>query len=104
VGLGVVFLLGMVLSGSYSRVERIGIAVGLFEIALVIAAFMAHPDVSTIGDEFFSVPITDHEYLNLIAANVGAVIMPWMIFYQQSAIVDKGLCCSCENNYNCCRI
>ncbi len=103
VGLGVVFLLGIVLTGSYCRVEHIGIAVGLFEISLVIAAFMAHPNFGTIGEEFFSVPILNHEYLNLIAANVGAVIMPWMIFYQQSAIVDKGLCCSCEENYNCCR-
>lgn len=103
VGLGVVFLLGIVLTGSYTRVERIGIAVGLFEVALVVAAFMAHPDVNTIQDEFFSLPIMNHDYLNLVAANVGAVIMPWMIFYQQSAIVDKGLCCACEDNYNCCR-
>jgi len=29
--------------------------------------------------------------LLLIASNIGAVIMPWMIFYQQSAVVDKGL-------------
>jgi Mn2+/Fe2+ NRAMP family transporter len=29
--------------------------------------------------------------MTLLAANVGAVIMPWMIFYQQGAVVDKGL-------------
>ncbi len=103
VGLGVIFLLGVVLTGSYRRVERIGIAVGLFEVALVVAAFMAHPDASMIKSEFFSIPISNHQYLDLIAANVGAVIMPWMIFYQQGAIVDKGLCCSCEDNYRCCR-
>ena len=103
VGLGVVFLLGVVLTGSYRRVERIGIAVGLFEVALVIAAFMAHPDVSEMRNEFFSVPIKDSEYVTLVAANVGAVIMPWMIFYQQGAIVDKGLSCSCDGNYRCCR-
>lgn len=103
VGLGVLFLLGVVLTGSYRRVERIGIAVGLFEVALVIAAFMAHPDVRLIKNQFFSMPITDRDYFNLIAANIGAVIMPWMIFYQQGAIVDKGLCCSCVDNYHCCR-
>ena len=27
----------------------------------------------------------------MLAANVGAVIMPWMVFYQQGAVVDKGL-------------
>jgi isocitrate dehydrogenase len=47
--------------------------------------------------------IMNRDYFNLIAANIGAVIMPWMIFYQQGAIVDKGLCCSCEDNYQCCR-
>ncbi len=30
-------------------------------------------------------------YMMLVAANIGAVIMPWMIFYQQSAVADKGL-------------
>jgi len=31
------------------------------------------------------------EYLNLVAANIGAVVMPWMIFYQQSAYVEREL-------------
>jgi Mn2+/Fe2+ NRAMP family transporter len=30
-------------------------------------------------------------YWYLVAANIGAVIMPWMVFYQQSAVADKGL-------------
>ena len=29
-------------------------------------------------------------FLTLLAANVGAVIMPWMAFYQQGAVIDKG--------------
>jgi Mn2+/Fe2+ NRAMP family transporter len=36
-------------------------------------------------------PLGNHDYLLLVASNIGAVIMPWMIFYQQSATVDKGL-------------
>jgi len=36
-------------------------------------------------------PLGDRQYLFLLASNVGAVIMPWMVFYQQSAVVDKGL-------------
>ena len=36
-------------------------------------------------------PISRPGYLPMVAANVGAVIMPWMIFYQQAAVVDKGL-------------
>ena len=40
---------------------------------------------------FGSQPLGDRDYLLLVAGNIGAVIMPWMIFYQQSATVDKGL-------------
>ena len=36
-------------------------------------------------------PLSDSSYLYLLAANVGAVIMPWMVFYQQGAVVDKHL-------------
>jgi Mn2+/Fe2+ NRAMP family transporter len=35
--------------------------------------------------------LDSRQYLFLLAGNVGAVIMPWMVFYQQSAVVDKGL-------------
>jgi Mn2+/Fe2+ NRAMP family transporter len=36
-------------------------------------------------------PLENNDYLYLVAANIGAVIMPWMIFYQQSAVADKKL-------------
>ena len=36
-------------------------------------------------------PLHDKDYLYLVAANIGAVLMPWMIFYQQSAVADKRL-------------
>jgi Mn2+/Fe2+ NRAMP family transporter len=36
-------------------------------------------------------PLGDNAYLYLVAANIGSVIMPWMIFYQQSAVADKKL-------------
>jgi Mn2+/Fe2+ NRAMP family transporter len=38
-----------------------------------------------------TIPWQHASYIYLVAANVGAVIMPWMIFYQQSAVVDKRL-------------
>ena len=30
-------------------------------------------------------------FLTLVLANIGATVTPWMIFFQQSAVVDKGL-------------
>ena len=80
--------------GSYRRVEKIGIIFGLFELTFIIGIFMVHPNVDSMIEGIKSIPIHDDSYVYLVAANVGAVIMPWMIFYQQSAVVDKGLKCN----------
>lgn len=77
--------------GSYRRVEKIGIIFGLFELTFIIGIFMVHPSMDSIIDGIQSIPLNDSSYVYLVAANVGAVIMPWMIFYQQSAVVDKRL-------------
>ncbi len=86
---GILILLG--LSGNYRRVERIGVAAGLFELLLIPAAIFAHPHAAQLYHGVTSIPAGHPSYRWLLAANVGAVIMPWMIFYQQSAVLDKGL-------------
>jgi NRAMP (natural resistance-associated macrophage protein)-like metal ion transporter len=85
------FLLIVVLTGSYRRVERVAIVLGLFELAFFVVAYEAHPQGSQLATGLIDLPIRDPNYLYLVAANIGAVIMPWMIFYQQSAIADKKL-------------
>jgi len=84
-------LLSVVLTGSYRRVERAAIAVGLFEFAFFYVAWAAHPALGELTRGMVSIPWRDSHYLYLSAANIGAVIMPWMIFYQQSAVADKKL-------------
>jgi Mn2+/Fe2+ NRAMP family transporter len=84
-------LLLTVLTGSYRRVERIAIIVGLFEFAFFGVALAARPDFGTMARQAVQIPFAEKAYLYLVAANIGAVIMPWMIFYQQSAIADKRL-------------
>ena len=85
------FLIGVAMTGSYRRVERIGIAFGLAELVFIPAVVMAHPSLSAIGHGLGHVPLDNSSYVFLLAANVGAVIMPWMVFYQQGAVLDKGL-------------
>ena len=90
--LGVVGLvLAMVWTGSYLSVERIAIALGLFELAFVAVAAVSQPRLSDVAAQMRAMPFNNPSYLYLFAANLGAVIMPWMIFYQQSAVLDKGL-------------
>jgi len=84
-------LLAMVLTGSYRRVERAAIAVGLFELAFFGVAWAAHPNPATMVADALRIPFLNKDYLYLVAANIGAVIMPWMVFYQQSAVADKRL-------------
>lgn len=86
---GVLIAIG--LSGSYRRVERIGIAFGLLELFFILAIFIIHPAPSEIVNGMTIIPVHNQDFLFLLAANIGAVIMPWMIFYQQGAIVDKSL-------------
>mmetsp|Transcript_105871 Transcript_105871/g.330118 ORF Transcript_105871/g.330118 Transcript_105871/m.330118 type:complete len:441 (+) Transcript_105871:98-1420(+) len=80
----------VVLLGNYRQIEAIGVTLGLFELTFVVTMFCFHPsprDVLKGSFTFYS----DSEYIKLIAANLGAVIMPWMIYFQQSAVVARRL-------------
>jgi Mn2+/Fe2+ NRAMP family transporter len=81
----------VVLTGSYRSVEGVAVSLGLFELAFVGVAWAAHPDPAEVLQGLTQMPLGDRGYLYLVTANIGAVIMPWMIFYQQSAVVEKGL-------------
>ena len=87
----IIFLVAMAWTGSYKSVERCAIFIGLFELVFIVVAVMAHPHYSEAWKTMWSIPWTSSSYFYLAAANIGAVIMPWMIFYQQSAVVDKKL-------------
>lgn len=89
--LAVVFLLTVVWTGSYRRVERVAIALGLFELVFVWVALRSPVNGGALMRGLARVPLHNSDYWYLIAANIGAVIMPWMVFYQQSAVADKGL-------------
>jgi Mn2+/Fe2+ NRAMP family transporter len=85
------FLLAVVWTGSYRRVELVAIALGLFEFAFFWIAYKGHPQAGALARGLVEMPLGDRNYVYLVAANIGAVIMPWMIFYQQSAVADKKL-------------
>lgn len=85
------FLLAITLTGSYRRVERIGIAVGLAELALFVAMCMSHPQMGPLLHGLGSMPLGNSSFLMLVAANVGSAIMPWLVYYQQGAVIDKKL-------------
>jgi Mn2+/Fe2+ NRAMP family transporter len=85
------FLIVVAWTGSYLSVERIAICLGAFELVFLWVAWDTHPGLNAMLSGAASIPITNSSYLYMAAGTIGAVIMPWMIFYQQSAVIDKNL-------------
>ncbi len=90
VGTAAIGLTLLIVLGRYRRIEVVGIVVGAFELLFVVAAVDAHPNVAALARSLGGGWSLTHSFGTLLAATVGAVIMPWMIFYQQEAVIDKG--------------
>ena len=82
----------LVLKGSARVVERIFLAACIFYVAYVIAGFLARPDWGNVALGTFKPTLTvDGPALTMVVTLVGTTIAPWMQFYLQSAIVEKGV-------------
>ncbi len=82
--------------GRYRLWERVVLGLALGNGIFIPAAFFAHADPSAVIGSLGALgapPINGHPLmlLTLCMANIGATVTPWMIFFQQSAVVDKGL-------------
>ena len=79
----------------YATWERVVMALATFNLLFVPAALYAHPSgaalVAAIGTWGPLAGGVTVGFVTLILANIGATVTPWMIFFQQSAVVDKGL-------------
>jgi Mn2+/Fe2+ NRAMP family transporter len=86
----------MVLTSSYAWFERLALVLSLALFSFVILAVAGRPDLGHLVSDLWPVP-TDvpHDYFALVVAMIGASIMPWMLFYQQSASIDKQLTREC---------
>lgn len=82
----------VVLKGSYRVVEKVFLLVSLVYVAYIISAFLAKPDWSAVAKGMF-VPSgqLNASWIVMVITIVGTTIAPWMQFYQQSSVVDKGL-------------
>jgi Mn2+/Fe2+ NRAMP family transporter len=82
----------LVVRGSYRNVEKIFLAMSSVFLAYVVAAFLAKPDWGEVMHATF-VPqfIPSVDFVLLVVATIGTTIAPWMQFFVQSNIVDKGV-------------
>ncbi len=82
----------LIVKGSYKVVEKVFLVACLVYIAYPIAAFMAGPDWTIVMKATVTPTFkTDSAYLMTMIGIVGTTIAPWMQFYQQAAVVEKGI-------------
>src|SRR5258707_10685766 len=85
----------IVVKGQYKSVEKVFLAASFFYITYIFAAFPAHPAWKDATIATFKPPalaaFRDQAYLFMVIGVVGTTIAPWMQFYLQSSIVEKGV-------------
>lgn len=79
----------------YVTWERIALALAAGNLLFIPVALYAHPDPVTLAGAVLSWgPLpggVSAVFVTLVLADIGATVTPWMLFFQQSAVVDKGL-------------
>ncbi len=92
VPIGAVAIWILVTKGGYRTVEKILLVACLMYFGYVISGLMASPDWGEVFKGFFVPQIKlDSEYIFLSIAIIGTTITPWMQFYLQGSIADKGI-------------
>ena len=82
----------LVLKGSYKTVEKVFLGACLFYVAYIVSGFLAKPDWGAVSQEILSPkPDFSAAAMTMVVGLVGTTIAPWMQFYLQASIVDKGL-------------
>ena len=82
----------LIVGGSYKRVQKVFLILSLVFVTYIVAAVVAQPDWGA-ALESTVVPriVQDQSFVSLVIAMIGTTIAPWMMFFNQSNVVEKGL-------------
>ncbi|MBK9389584.1 MAG: divalent metal cation transporter [Bacteroidetes bacterium] len=82
----------LVVKGTYEIAERIFLLFSLSLLTYVVSALMSKPDWSEIGSAVIRPRMEmNTQSLAMVIALVGTTIAPWMQFYMQASVIEKGL-------------
>jgi len=85
------FVWFLVVKGTYKSVEKIFLIACFFYVAYIISGSLAHPDWKFVVKQTITPQFQfDIHYIIMLVGIIGTTIAPWMQFYLQSSIVDKG--------------
>jgi Mn2+/Fe2+ NRAMP family transporter len=82
----------LVVKGNYASVEKIFLFACVFYVTYVISSFLVKPDWKEAA--IYSVKpvlLLEPGYIYMLIGMVGTTIAPWMQFYLQAAVVEKGI-------------
>jgi len=89
---GAALVWGVVVRGTYKPVERILILFSMIYLAYPVSALLAHPNWRlAIHDTVYPSFTRSSDYFVLVIGIVGTTITPWMQFYLQASVVEKGI-------------
>ncbi|MFY9911623.1 MAG: divalent metal cation transporter [Candidatus Sulfotelmatobacter sp.] len=92
--IALVILYAALMTHRYWTWERITLTAALFNLVFIPVALLTHPSWHAVGHAFITwqpVPGFNADTLLIVLADIGATVTPWMLFFQQSATVDKGM-------------
>ncbi|MCX5680421.1 MAG: Nramp family divalent metal transporter [Candidatus Omnitrophica bacterium] len=82
----------LVVKGNYKVTERIFLLFSVCLLSYIVSAVLAKPDWKAVGTGFVSPAMHfDKDYLSMVLGIIGTTIAPWMQFYMQSAVIEKGI-------------
>jgi len=86
------FVWWLIVYGTYRRVENVFLVACVFYVAYLISGIMARPPWGEVLHHMVVPHFTWRgDYLVMLVGLVGTTIAPWMQFYLQSAVVEKGV-------------
>ncbi|MEW6349042.1 MAG: divalent metal cation transporter [Thermodesulfobacteriota bacterium] len=90
--LSIFFLMWLVVKGTYRSVEKMFLTACVFYLAYPLAGFWVGPDWAEVADSMMTPAIrVSTPFVVMLVGVIGTTISPWMLFYLQASMVDKGL-------------
>lgn len=82
----------MVVKGTYKSVEKAFLVACVFYISYIITGIIVKPDWSHVFEQFLKPDLSfETGEMTMVIGLVGTTIAPWMQFYLQASIVEKGI-------------
>jgi Mn2+/Fe2+ NRAMP family transporter len=87
-----IFVWWLIVKGTYKSVEKVFLVACLFYVSYILSGFLSKPNWKEVMHSSIKPTFEFNKvYLLMLIGVIGTTIAPWMQFYQQSSVVEKGI-------------